>query len=392
VSRRRTSRNKEALEDARIMRKALVEARRGYRAAWPNPLVGAVVMQGKRMLARGYHRRPGEPHAEIMALRRAGRRARGGTLYVTLEPCAHHGRTPPCVEAIIQAGIARVVFAQHDPNPRVAGRGAVRLREAGIEVAAGVLGRAARRLNEVFLHTITSGRPFVLLKSATTLDGAVATASGQSQWITGEASRRAVHRMRRDTAAVLVGRGTVETDDPALTVRHVQGQSPLRIILDSRLRTPLDARVCTDLARGTVFAAIEGADAETALLLEARGARVWFLPANREGRVDLLGLLDRAAQERIASILVEGGAQVFTAFLQAGLADKLCAFIAPKIVGGGQSLVLDMGIEQMDCAHRLHDVVVRQVGEDALVEGYIDPYFDTDPADASARLRASREA
>ncbi len=388
---RRNVRNQELLEDARIMRKALAEARRGQHAAWPNPLVGAVVMQGKRMLARGYHRRPGEPHAEIIALRRAGKRARGGTLYVTLEPCSHHGRTPPCAEAIVQAGVSRVVFAHYDPNPLVAGRGAAYLEAAGVRVTAGVLGGAARRLNEVFLHTITSGRPFVLLKSATTLDGAVATSSGQSQWVTGPEARRTVHKMRRAAAAVLVGRGTVVADNPALTVRHVAGRSPLRIVLDSRLRTPLAARLCSDLARGTVFAAIEGADAEKAEELERRGARVWFLPADGNGRVDLVGLLDRAAQEQIASILVEGGAQVFGAFLEAGLANKICAFVAPKIIGGGRPLVADLGRTHMDQAHALYDVIVRQVGADALIEGYTDPYFATDPADRSARLGRGRE-
>lgn len=394
MSRKRGATEKQDLEDARLMRKALAEARRGRGKVWPNPMVGAVVVRAQgqgnrqRMISRGHHPRVGEPHAEIMALRRAGKEARGATIYVSLEPCAHQGRTPPCADALIKAGVARVVFAHYDPNPAVAGRGAERLRAAGIEVRAGILGTAARRLNEVFIHTIRSGRPFVILKSATTLDGAVATATGHSQWITSAQSRRRVHGLRRDAGAVLVGVGTMLADDPSLTVRHVPGPSPLRIVLDSSLRAPLDAQLCNELARGTIFACLKGADAAKAAELEARGAQIWRLPKDEEGRVDLKALLARAAEDGLASILVEGGTSVFTTFLRAGLVDKISAFVAPRILGGGQALIHDLGLRRMDEALKLADVRVSQVGPDALVEGYTDPYFDSDPAAALAQTEA----
>ncbi len=389
ASKRRRSRDREReLRDTRHLRQALVEARRGRGSVWPNPMVGAVVVLGSRQVARGHHRRPGGPHAEIEALRRAGRRARGATLYLNLEPCSHHGRTPPCADAVIEAGIARVVFCHYDPNPLVAGKGAERLRAAGIEVEAGLLGESARRLNEVFVCTVGRRRPFVTLKSASTLDGALASAEGHSQWITGVEARRMVHKMRRDHGAVLVGVGTVLADDPALTVRHVAGVSPRRIVLDSHLRTPLSAACAGDLARGTVFACIDAARGEKRRALEERGAAVWPLPPGARGRVDLGALLRRAAEEGIASILVEGGAAVYSAFVEEGLADKLCAFIAPRVLGGGRALVHDLGHRRIDDAPRLSGVRVRQVGADGLLEGYFDPYFDSDPADPAAHPRA----
>ncbi len=389
TKRRRSAEREQDLRDASLLGKALSEARRGRRSAWPNPMVGAIVVQGTRQVGRGYHRRPGEAHAEIKALERAGKRARGATLYLNLEPCSHHGRTPPCVDAVIEAQIARVVFSQYDPNPRVAGRGARRLLDAGIEVRAGLLGDRARRLNEVFIGTITQGRPFVTLKSASTLDGAVATRTGHSQWITGPAARKRVHSLRRDHGAVLVGVGTVLADDPSLTVRAVPGPSPLRIVLDSHLRTPPGAKLATDLARGTVFACLEDVDQAKSNELEASGATIWGLPGGADGRVDLEALLQRAAGEEISSILVEGGAAVFSAFLEAGLADKLCAFVAPRILGGGRPLVGDFGYRRIDEALSLHGVRVRGVGGDCLIDGYFDPYFDSDPADPAACPRGA---
>lgn len=375
VGRERAADRKQRLTDTGYMRRALSEARRGRGTSWPNPMVGALIVRGGRVVGRGFHRRPGEPHAEVNALGRARRRARGSTVYVTLEPCSHCGRTPPCADALIEAGVARVVFSHYDPNPTVAGRGAEQLRAAGIDVSVGVLGDEARRLNEVFVRLVTSGRPFVTLKSATTLDGCVATASGHSQWITGVPARRRVHAMRRDHGAVLVGVGTVLADDPSLTVREVPGPSPLRIVLDSWLRTPATARLATTLAQGTVFVCREDADLNRRSALEAAGATVWPLPAAADGRPGLTALLERAAEESIPSILVEGGRAVFTSFLQEGRADKLCAFVAPRIIGGGLGLTLPLARERMDEALELHAVRVHAFGQDALLEGYFDPYF-----------------
>ena len=357
--------------DESYMREALriAEYARGRTA--PNPLVGAIIVRDGTIIASGWHRAAGEPHAEIHALRMAGELARGATLYVTLEPCAHHGRTGPCAEAVIAAGIARVVIALCDPNPLVAGRGRALLKEAGIEVVTGVCEAEARRQNEVFLKWVTQKRPFVTLKTAMTLDGKIASHTGRSQWITGKAARTRVHEYRNAYDAILVGIGTVLADDPSLTTRLLDrtGHNPLRIVLDSEARTPLDAKLVTDGAAPTLVVVSERADQRRVNLLRACGAEVVTLGAER---VDIAALLDDLGAREITSLFVEGGGTVNWSFLAGGHVDKVHAFIAPMLMGGAsaKSPVGGTGFDSPQTALQLHDVSVEQLGVDILVTGY----------------------
>ena len=354
------------------MREALGLARRGAGATSPNPMVGAVVVAGDAIVGRGYHPRRGDPHAEVFALRDAGVRARGATLYVTLEPCAHWGRTPPCTEAIIGAGITRVVAAMIDPDPQVRGRGLHRLAEAGVATRVGVAERDALDLNEAFVKHRTAGLPWVTAKWAMTLDGRIATRSGDSRWISGEPSRAAVHEMRAAADAILVGIGTVLQDDPALTARGgAGGRSPRRVILDSTLRVPPGARVLAPDGTPVVVATTERADPGVRRALEARGAEV-FTAGGADGRVDLRALLRHLARRDVLSVLVEGGSAVLGAFADAGLIDKVVAFVGPLIVGGpAPSPVGGRGVEALAQAWRVGRLTVRQLGDDAVVEGYV---------------------
>ncbi len=355
------------------MRRALELARRGVGRTNPNPLVGAVIAKEGRIVGEGYHERFGGPHAEILALEAAGAEARGADLYVNLEPCVHRGKTPPCAERIIAAGIKRVVIAARDPNPLVDGRGAAKLREAGVEVREGTLEEEARKLNEPFFKFISCGKPFVALKLAVSLDGKIATRAGDSRWISGERSRELVHQLRNRYAAVLVGIETVLKDDPWLTVR--QGSSgardPLRVILDSRGRLPLEAKVLNlKSTASTLVATTEGMSPEKEGALVDGGAWVWRLTAP-DGRVDLATLLEKLGQAGIDSLLVEGGATVAAAFLEAELVDKVILFIAPKIVGGPISAVGGRGVERIAEAWQLKDVSVKMLDGDVLYQGYL---------------------
>ncbi|HIQ00337.1 TPA: bifunctional diaminohydroxyphosphoribosylaminopyrimidine deaminase/5-amino-6-(5-phosphoribosylamino)uracil reductase RibD, partial [Candidatus Bipolaricaulota bacterium] len=315
-----------------FMRQALELAEKGVGYTRPNPLVGAVVVKGGEVIAAGYHARYGGPHAEVMALERAGEAARGADLYVNLEPCVHHGKTPPCVDRIIAAGIRRVFIATRDPNPLVDGKGVKKLRTAGIEVVEGVLQEEAERLNEIFFFWIKTKRPFVALKLAMSLDGKIATKTGDSRWITGEEARRKVHELRRRHAAVLVGINTVLADDPQLTVREVTGPQPLRIVLDSRGRVPLSAKVLQGEAK-TLIATTAAMPEGKERALRERGVEVWRLSA-REGQVDLIALLARLAGEGIDSLLVEGGGEVAWSFLAQGLVQKVYLFYGALLLGG----------------------------------------------------------
>ncbi len=364
------------LEDKRFMRLALDLAAMGRGRTNPNPMVGAIVVKEGRIMGEGYHQKAGTPHAEVHALKAAGRDARGATIYVTLEPCSHHGRTPPCVDAILKAGIAKVVAAMTDPNPLVAGRGLEKLRRAGVEVVSGVMEAEARRLNEVFLKYITTRKPFVLIKAAMTLDGRIATRSGHSRWITGEQARSYVHQLRDEYDAILVGIGTVLADDPALTTRLVDksGQDPVRVVVDSEGRLPLEARVLTQESNAsTIVAVTRRAPEEKLAQLAAAGAKILVVNEDRLGMVDLNHLMDLLGQREIASVLVEGGAQINSAALAEGIVDKVAMFIAPKLIGGQQAPgpVGGAGVETMDRALRLEQVQVRQFGQDVLIEGYI---------------------
>ncbi len=358
------------MNDEDLMRMALALARRGEGEVNPNPLVGAVVVRDGEVVGRGVHRRFGGPHAEVFALEEAGEAARGATLYVNLEPCVHYGKTPPCVERIIAAGIRRVVVACRDPNPLVDGKGIAALREAGLDVQEGLLEDKATALNEAFFKFIRTGRPFVQLKLAMSLDGKIATASGDSRWVSGKASRVRVHALRRRYAAVLVGVGTVIADDPVLTVRHVEGRSPLRIVLDGSGRTPPAARLLREAGRTIIVTASMSDGAEGAL--RRAGAEVWRLPAS-DGRVDLPALLGRLGREGIDSLLVEGGAETAASFLEAGLIDKVSFFIAPLFLGGRDAVpaIGGTGVPTVAQASRLRGVDVERVGDDLLVTGYL---------------------
>jgi len=357
------------VDDERFMRIALDLARKGEGETNPNPLVGAVVVRNSEIVGKGYHHSFGGPHAEVFALDEAGDAARGATLYVTLEPCSHHGKTPPCTERIIAAKIARVIIACRDPNPLVDGGGVAILRKGGIEVEEGLLEEEARRANEIFFKFITTGRPFVQLKLAESLDGKIATRTGDAKWISGADSRAEVHRLRRRFAAVLVGVGTVIADDPRLTVRHVAGRDPLRIVLDGRGRIPLAATLLREEGRTIVITATMAREKEEALL--SLGTEVWRPPGN-EGNINLSAFLQRLGEENIDSLLVEGGGETAAAFLAASLVDKVAFFIAPILIGGRDAIptIGGAGAEQVSEALHLKRVEIERIGEDLLVTGY----------------------
>lgn len=361
--------------DRRYMGLALRLAAKGAGYTSPNPMVGAVIVKEGEIVGQGWHRRYGAPHAEVEAIRQAGDRARGGTLYVTLEPCNHYGKTPPCTEAILAAGLKRVVIANPDPNPKVTGGGAAYLRARGVEVAAGLLAEQGARLNEAFFTAVTTGRPLVIAKVAASLDGKVATRSGESQWLTGPPARRWVHRLRQQVDAIVVGIGTVLADDPQLTTRlpRGRGRDPHRIILDSRLRLPLTARVLHLKSEApTWVVGTTAAPEERRQVLEAAGARVVILPSD-QGRVALEALLDFVADQRLQSLLVEGGAEVLGAFFDRNLLHKLHLFLAPKLIGGRQapSFLGGRGIASLAAAPILRHLTCRRLGEDLLLTGYL---------------------
>ena len=361
--------------DRAFMALALKLAQKGAGYTSPNPMVGAVVVRDGRIVGKGYHRRYGGPHAEVEALRQAGELARGATLYVTLEPCNHHGQTPPCTQAVLAAGIARVVIANADPNPRVTGGGADYLRRQGLQVEMGLMAEAGRKLNEAFFKAITTGRPWVIAKAAASLDGKIATHTNDSHWITGPAARTWVHRLRHRVDAILVGVGTVLADDPQLTTRlpRGRGKDPIRIILDSQLRLPLTAQVLhLHSAAPTWIACTEAAPPDKRAALAALGVACLILP-ERNGRVDLQALLDLLGQRRVQSLLVEGGAEVHGAFFEAGLIDKLHFFLAPKLIGGRQApgIFGGQGIACLADAPPLQDLTIRRFGPDILISGYL---------------------
>jgi len=357
-------------QHARWMRRALRLAARGRGWVSPNPMVGAVIVKGGRVVAEGYHRRVGGPHAEGLALGVARGVARGATLYVNLEPCCHHGHTPPCTEALIAAGLARVVAACVDPDPRAQGRGVRQLREAGIEVEVGLLEAEARRLNEAYFKRLGTGFPFVSLKAAMSLDGKIATAAGESRWITGEKARAWGHRLRASHDVVLTGVATVLADDPELTVRLVRGRTPLRVVVDSKARTPARARLLTADDRPPVVAVTEQAPGARRRRLEQAGASMWVMPS-REGRVDLEALMKRLVAAGSQSVLLEGGGRLAASALAAGLVDRVYFLIAPMLIGGaGAPTPVDgTGVGRLAEAWRLSSVRVRRVGEEVLITG-----------------------
>lgn len=369
--------NATAIEDRYYMQMALELALRGTGRTSPNPLVGAVVVRDRQVVGRGYHKRYGGAHAEVNALEEAAEKARGATLYVTLEPCNHTGKTPPCTDKILAAGIRRVVVAMRDPNPGVRGGGNDRLRAAGLQVVEDVALEAARRQNEFFLKHTRTGKPFVILKCAATLDGRIATRTGHAQWVSGPEARRFVHELRHAVDGIMVGVGTVKADDPSLTTRLPEGggRDPHRIILDTHLSIPLNARVLTQPSKAqTILVAGRDVAPGARRQAESAGARVMTVPC-RDGKVDLAAALERLGAEGLASILVEGGSRVCGSALRAGLVDKLCFFFAPKLLGGDDGIPIcrGPGAAQMPDCLKVDRIKVHRMGEDILVEGYPAP-------------------
>lgn len=349
--------------DLTHMRRALHLALKGRGKVSPNPLVGAVVVRQGRVVGEGAHLQVGGPHAEVHAFAAAGKHSRGATLYVTLEPCAHQGRTPPCTEAVLRAGIRRLVCAMEDPDPRVQGKGLTQLRAAGLQVEVGLGREEAERQNAAYLKHRRTGRPLLILKLAQSLDGRIATAEGDTRWISGEQSRVLVHRWRSWTDAVMVGAGTVLADDPLLDVRLVRGRSPRPLVVDGRLRVPLQARVFQ--RPGAVLITAHSAPAKTRRAFEAQGVAVWTFPARR-GQLDLRQVMERAGSEGLTSILLEGGGQLAAAALRAQVVDQLRIFVAPCLIGEGVPAVGELGIRRLTNALRLEQVALRRLGPDIL--------------------------
>lgn len=359
-----------------FMQQALDLARRGEGRTSPNPAVGAVIVVAGDVVGSGFHPKAGDPHAEIFALREAGVLACGADAYVTLEPCSHHGRTGPCCDALIVAGVARVFVGTQDPNPQVSGRGISRLRAAGIEVIVGICEQECRLLIAPFVKLITTGRPFVILKSASTLDGRMATSSGESQWITNEDSRNHVHQVRDRVDAIMVGVGTVLRDNPRLTTRLPEGgHDPLRIVVDSRLRTPLDAAIVhpDSLAKTLIVTTVQACPNKIKALEQHPLVEVVQLPSC-ECQVDLVALMDVLGGRDIQNVLVEGGAILNMSLFNAGLIDRVMVYFAPKLIGGddGKGLFAGRGVTCLGDALQLKDIRSRRFGDDLLIEGEVE--------------------
>lgn len=359
-----------AEDHSRFMGRSLELARNGLGLCSPNPMVGAVVVAGGEIVGEGWHEGPGTAHAEVRALEAAGDRARGGTLYVTLEPCNHHGRTPPCAPVVCEAGIARVVASITDPNPAVDGRGIRFLRDSGVEVIEGVRAREATRLVAGFARHLSTGLPFVTLKMAASLDGRVAARDGSSRWITGDEARADVHALRAATGGIAVGVGTVVSDDPALTARlpgH-RGRPPIRVVLDSRGRTPPGAAVLNDLAP-TVIATTPGCSPSVRASWEGAGAEVWvFDETDQNGRVYLPAVVEALGKREVQDLLLEGGPTLAWSAVREGLVDRLVLYLAPKLIGGGGPGVLEgLGVSTISEALGLETTEVGWVGRDLKV-------------------------
>ena len=359
-----------------FMQRALKLAGKAKGRTSPNPLVGAVVVKDGKVIGEGYHQKVGTPHAEVHALNAASENAKDATLYTNLEPCCHWGRTPPCTEALIRAGITDVYIAAVDPNPSVAGKGVHQLEKAGIRVHVGVCKQEAEELNEVHTKYIQTGMPFVILKIAMSLDGKIATASGESQWITSEASRQRGHEIRDAVDAILVGRGTVERDNPALTTRLQgrQGQDAIRIVMDSHGRTPTDARIFdAESGAGVIVAVTPEAPPENVKALEKSGAEVITVP-EAHGSVCFKSLMEILGKREITSILIEGGGEINASAVAAGIVDKIMCFIAPKIIGGRNAPgpIGGNGVPSLtDVPHLRRIRITPMPDADFLIEGYL---------------------
>ncbi|MFC1859406.1 bifunctional diaminohydroxyphosphoribosylaminopyrimidine deaminase/5-amino-6-(5-phosphoribosylamino)uracil reductase RibD [Thermodesulfobacteriota bacterium] len=367
------------MDDARYMRMALELAEKGRGFTSPNPMVGAVVVKNGAVVGKGYHKFAGGAHAEVNAIDAGGELVKGGTLYVTLEPCNHTGRTPPCTEKILSAGIQRVVVAMTDPNPGVRGGGIDYLKSCGVAVQVGICQDEAERLNEAYIKYVKTAHPFVTIKCAATLDGRIATRTGDAKWVSGEASRRSVHSLRHSADAIMVGIDTIKMDDPSLTTRleDMQGLDPRRIILDTHLSIPEEAKVLrlnSDSDTIVVTGPIKHDSAISAKRrkIEKKGVQVIEAPL-KSGRIDLCALVDRLGAMVITSLLVEGGSRVIASAFASGIVDKIIFFFAPKILGGDDGVPICQGpgpALMSDCV-RVSHIEVRRFGEDVMIEGYI---------------------
>lgn len=359
------------MDEIEYMRLAIQLAKQGCGWVNPNPIVGAVIVKDGKIIGRGYHKKHGELHAERNALLDCRESPIGATLYVTLEPCCHHGRTPPCTEAIMESGISRVVVGSCDPNPMVAGKGIALLRSHGIEVTENVTRDECDKLNKSFFHYIQKRTPYVVMKYAMTMDGKIATRTGKSQWITGPAARHRVHEDRHRYSAIMVGVGTVITDDPMLTCRIENSRNPLRILCDTSLRTPMHARVVTttDIAPTLIATAVSDPGRHKPYL--DAGCKIMVIP-QRDNHIDLNRLMQHLGEKQIDSLLLEGGGRLNWSALQSGIVNKVQAYIAPKLFGGsGKTPVEGLGIDHADGAFVLSQPVITQVGEDILLESEV---------------------
>ncbi len=361
--------------DEHFMQIALDEANRARGLTSPNPLVGAVIVKDGQILSKGYHHRAGLPHAEVEALAPLGGKAPGATMYVNLEPCSHTGRTPPCSAAVIKAGIKRVVIGVQDPDPRVNGNGIRLLEEAGIEVTTGVLEQASIALNAAFFTAIQKRRPRVSLKVATSLDAQIATHTGDAKWLSGEPARKWAHQMRVEHDAILVGAGTVIADDPSLNVRHVEGRDPLRVVLDSTLRTPLTAKLYTaPLAEGTIVICTRPDQDKHSALLE-RGVKVFQVAEDESGRPDITEVLSVLKELGYLDIFVEGGGEIHGAFLQKQLVDRLYVVVTPWLIGeDGISAFRFPSPNKLSEAIRLTPIAHTQLGDDLMLT--MEPHWE----------------
>lgn len=361
------------------MKRALSLAARGKGKTNPNPMVGAVIVNHGRIVGEAYHQQAGKPHAEILALHHAGPRARGGVLYVTLEPCCHiHKRTPPCVPLLIQSGLTRICVAMADPNPQVRGQGIQMLKRAGFQVSVGVLEEEAQQLNAVYRHWITTGRPFVILKGAMTLDGKIATKTGQSQWITGDQARQDVHRVRSQVDAVIVGIGTVLADNPELSARGSKnasklrmGRQPVRVVLDSQLRIPLTAKVLQCVhEQPTILCTTKEASPKKIQTLKDRGIQVW-VATQKSGMVSLKAALGKLGKAGMSTVLLEGGSTLNASALHEGLVNQVRLYVAPQLLGGqdAKSLIGGLSPKTIGQAWRLVNPELKKIGQDWLVMG-----------------------
>lgn len=361
-----------ATRDDKMMALALEEAAKGLGWVSPNPAVGAVLTQDAKVLAKGYHKKFGGPHAEIEVLKQVKHKVSGMTLYVTLEPCAHQGKTPPCVNAIIKSGISRVVIGAGDPHSLVSGRGIEALRKAKVTVKTGVLKETCQNFYAPYVKYVKTGMPYVSLKIAATLDGMVATSEGDSKWITGPETRRYVHKVRSQSDAILVGSNTIVRDNPRLTVRMgVKGRDPVRVILDSTLYLNPDAQIFTLNSKSpTIVATTDRANPEKAKMIQKQKGELLYCSADETGRVDLVDLLKRLGERGILSLIIEGGPVIHSAFLSRGLVDHMTIFLAPKFMGGSGlpmfTGLMPVGLNELP---RMKDVQVSRIGGDIIIEG-----------------------